>query len=65
MALNLPIGLLKKALGWSWYRDTNPVLTSLLTVNLANAVKLTNVKCTLVQRLIIQAIGRVSYLNQP
>ena len=28
MALHLPIGPLKPALDWSWYRDANPVPTS-------------------------------------
>ena len=30
MAIHLPIGSLKPALGWSRYRDVNPVPTSLL-----------------------------------
>ena len=28
VVLHIPIGPLKHALGWSWYRDSNPVPTS-------------------------------------
>ena len=37
MALHLPIGPLKLALGWSWYRDANPIPTSPLADDLATA----------------------------
>ena len=32
-----PLGLFKNALGWSWYRDVNPVPASPLANNLATA----------------------------
>ena len=35
MALHLPIGPLKPALGWSRYRDVNPVPTSPLADDIA------------------------------
>ena len=37
MALHLPIGLLKPALGWSRYRDANPVPTSPLADDITTA----------------------------